>query len=450
MILRHYKKVSWPGPDFSRESRPENLKLAKLWSSKALLSLFDEKPPFFCRVFNAHKSETTDRQIGDRRFANGGELHPNGPSFALPSGATICQMHCPKGHVLIGSASDRRDFYHQAAVTRERAFTNCLPFEFDKNCFAGDHTLDELEYQTKRSTSRASHGDDLSIQGSKNMKSKASGVFAGFRSLFQGDHLGVEFALVSHGNLLKRGGLLVEDSEVVRHAPFPQGPLWEGLIIDDFFVVSQEKICSAPLSSASVACLVRAEELYLKHRKNGSDDKTVRGELKFKVIGAEVNSEPKATDAGVVTVGAPISKRISLATLFLRIARLGIVTRSLATRLAGNWVSVLLFRRNLGCILDNLFTLGNKDLTAASEVVPLGGKVKDELVLASIFSLVSVTDVSARYHSRVYATDTSMGRGTIVSTEVSEFLAKTVWLGGNKKEARQPSSCCLEMPRFCR
>ena len=37
----------------------------------------------------------------------------------------------------------------------------------------------------------------------------APSVFVAFRSLFQGDHLGVEFALRSHEVLLERGGLLI-------------------------------------------------------------------------------------------------------------------------------------------------------------------------------------------------------------------------------------------------
>jgi len=36
-------------------------------------------------------------------------------------------------------------------------------------------------------------------------KEAGSGLFAGFRSLFQGDHLGVEFAVQSHEGLLKGG-----------------------------------------------------------------------------------------------------------------------------------------------------------------------------------------------------------------------------------------------------
>ena len=51
-------------PDFSKEDKEENLKLAKLWSSKGLLAIFDEEPPgpYWSRVFNAYKNASQDRQ----------------------------------------------------------------------------------------------------------------------------------------------------------------------------------------------------------------------------------------------------------------------------------------------------------------------------------------------------------------------------------------------------
>ena len=42
---------------------------------------FFSEPPHpdrCCRIFNAHKNSTTDRQIGDRRWVNGSEYHPTG------------------------------------------------------------------------------------------------------------------------------------------------------------------------------------------------------------------------------------------------------------------------------------------------------------------------------------------------------------------------------------
>ena len=131
-ILCHGYPLGTDGPSFARESREENLKLAKLWDSRGLLAMFHEEHHLglSCRVFNAHKNAEVDRQIGDRRWFNAAECHPRGPSAYLPSGHLITSLHCPSGYKLVGCAADRKDFYHQAKVTRRRAHTNILPFTY--------------------------------------------------------------------------------------------------------------------------------------------------------------------------------------------------------------------------------------------------------------------------------------------------------------------------------
>ena len=123
-------------PDFSVEDKKENLKLAKLWSSKGLLALFDEEPPgpYYTRVFNNYKSTVHDRMIGDRRQPNAAERAVAGPSRQLPM---MTSMLCPRGFQLVGSVTDRKDFYHQALISRQKAHLNCLPFAFPISEFKG-------------------------------------------------------------------------------------------------------------------------------------------------------------------------------------------------------------------------------------------------------------------------------------------------------------------------
>ena len=70
----------------------------------------------------------------------------------------------------------------------------------------------------------------------------APSVFVAFRSLFQGDHLGVEFALRSHEVLLERGGLLIPLTRLQGNKPFPIGSRLEALVIDDYFAVGAEPV----------------------------------------------------------------------------------------------------------------------------------------------------------------------------------------------------------------
>ena len=80
LVLQHGQRVNWDGPDFKHESASENERLCRLWDARGLLALFSEPPhpDRCCRIFNAHKNSTTDRQIGDRRWVNGSEYHPTG------------------------------------------------------------------------------------------------------------------------------------------------------------------------------------------------------------------------------------------------------------------------------------------------------------------------------------------------------------------------------------
>ena len=192
-ILRHKKMSFSDGPDFKRESHDENLQLAKLWDSRGLLALFSQPHPsqLACRVFNAHKNETADRQIGDRRWFNSTERHVYGPSKFLPAGPSITSIHCPKGKRLVGCASDRKDFYHQSLVTRERAITNVLPFEFEAVSFRGSVAFEELLKEVTRPTSREADGDRYGMHPRSVLCPKGiKTVWAGFKSLFQGDHFG--------------------------------------------------------------------------------------------------------------------------------------------------------------------------------------------------------------------------------------------------------------------
>ena len=429
-ILRHGGPVDWLGPDFSRESTEENLKLG-------LLSLFDSPCDHPARVFNAYKNSDIDRQIGDRRWGNGAELHPTGPSAYLPAGVNLTSIHCPKGKKLIGCVTDRRDFYHQAKVTRARAWSNQLPFAFPVEKFFGFQELQELQQSLARPYHRDTHGDRLGWEKKPSLLTPAplENVYAGFSSLFQGDHLGVEYALVSHTNLLQEGGLLREESQVLRHRPFPPGACWEIMVIDDYVIVSREASSCTKGTSRAEKKLVLAENIYQQAEVLGSDDKTVRGQDCFKAVGAEITSDNRALSAGVVGVGAHHSKRVSTCFLSLKVANLPVIARGLASRLAGQWISVLMFRRCLTCTIDKLFRLGTASKKQANDVVALDREVAEELVLASIGGLLATTDVSVPYDRQVYATDASLNKGAVTSACVSSSISELLWLGGDRKRA---------------
>ena len=435
LILQHGHDVSWDGPALSHESPEENLKLLKVWDMRGLLALFDSSHPsgHACRVFNNHKNTDCDRQIGDRRWFNGAERHPTGPSAFLPAGSFMTSLHCTRDCTLVGCSSDRRDFYHQAKVSRERAFTNLMPFGFPPEEFSGSSALKALEEVRAAPVTRESHGDQYGMQQKRSKgKDTIKEVYGGFSSLFQGDHLGVEYALDSHCHALQTCGLLADGETVLRGVPFPPGPLWQGLVIDDYFSISRESLGSYHKPRA-LLCLETAEICYKKEGILGSDEKTIRGADLFTVIGAEVDARKTTRDSGAIFVGAPAKKRLALAALSLKIAALPVTTKGLIARLAGNWVSVLMFRRSLGTILSKIFALGSRTTSDSSDVVLLPRRVADEIILASVLGIIAATDVSVPYSDHLYATDASMQKGAFTKKELSPSLTKTLWLGGDKK-----------------
>ena len=166
--------------------------------------------------------------------------------------------------------------------------------------------------------------------------------------------MGVEFALQGHQQLLETDGLLDRHCRIVGHHPFPSGPEYEGLVIDNYFADSAQHVSKPIESAGSVKKLHRASAVYAHEGVLGSPEKDVVGARKFKIVGAEVDSSEKALSQGLVLVGAPVAKRAALMMLTLRIAGLPIISSTLAARLAGNWTSVFMFRRCLPCLLGEI------------------------------------------------------------------------------------------------
>lgn len=433
-VLRHNVPVRGGDiPNFKFESREKNLELAQLWSAKGLLALFPDLPPggATCRVFNCYKNESQDRQIGDRRMPNMGEFSLlQGPSKHLPGGYLLTSIHVPRGCTLFGSATDRKDFYHQARVSRERAHSNVLPFSYPRSVFAGSAALDFLVglESSKKDKSRRVAGDQL--RGIPQGTAVSDVVYPGFASLYQGDHLGVEYALSAHRSLLVEGGLLSKQNHVMGHAPFPFGPSYECLVIDDYVAMSVQPANSDPLNSFASRALVVAKSIYQKHDVVGSPEKDVNTSDCFKAIGTTLNSSAAARSRGLVCVSAPPEKVASLIALSCKVAGLPVLSRSLASRLAGCWTSVLLHRRCLSCVLDRLYAFGVREERQEDEVLAFPRSVAQELLLCASLAFVAGSDVSVPYLDHIFATDASLQKGAITSRRVSPSAARIAWLGG--------------------
>ncbi|OLP77518.1 hypothetical protein AK812_SmicGene42412 [Symbiodinium microadriaticum] len=312
-ILRHGLPLgSKDLPDFEKEDAEEHLKLALLWDARTLLHLVPPLPigERSCRIFNSYKSAEADRQIGDRRPANRAELHLTGPSQWLPQGSLFAAYRLPRRKAQITAfVSDRCDFYHQIAVTEARAGCNRLPFAYPREAFQGTAALAAVEARL------------------------------GPHDAGQGDHLGVEFALEGHAQLLLSHGALRPAHRVMGSSMLPLGLTWQALVIDDLVNVTALPAGADPSGPSEARDLHEAAaQVYEAHRVMGSPDKDVLGSPLFQAVGAEVDSRKAQVSRACVPVAAPLARRVALSVLSLRAARLPITSAKLLTRLSGAWV----------------------------------------------------------------------------------------------------------------
>ena len=407
LFLMHNEDVShFPTPCFESEDREEYFRLIKRWDELGLLRLHEEplREGHYTKVFNTFKSSLHDRQIGDRRIANSRERHLAGSSSHLPNGPLLQNIFLPSGCNLRGAITDRRDFYHQCCVTSSRSCSNALPFDFSVEELAGFSALKiyREELAMVGPQGREVVGDRLGMPASERRKKVVPGrLWPGFAALYQGDHLGVEYALEAHQNLLLEEGLLRSEGRVQLNSCFPTGGVCEGLIIDDFFVISSQRRTVEKEDSAAFKRLGRARQAYEVHKLPGSVEKDVVAETTFKAAGAECDSSEETLSKGLCTLGAPAGKRLALSLLSLRAASLGAISTKLALRLAGSWTSCLLYRRCLSSIVDGFFALPHLGGEGAENLVlPLSRRHAQELVLLSVAAPLMVANLRAEVGRR--------------------------------------------------
>ena len=435
-------------PCLDAEDPNDCLALARLWDVRGLLFLADQpsRPGLFSRVFNCYKNHEQDRQIGDRRIVNQAELHVDGPSKHLPQGQQLTMLKLPRyTHMLRGSVTDRRDFYHQASVTAERAMSNMLPFSYACDAFAGTTAFEKFKEKSLEHGrfDREMRGDGFRNPEEKNRRTRRKSspalperLYPCFNSLFQGDHLGVEFALKSHMTLLEGVGLLDCSTRIQGHHAFPKGPRWDALVIDDYFALSCEPLRWCDSDTFAMHALSKARLVYEAESLLGSPEKDVVAQPVVKAAGAEIRSVEGNVRAGVVPVGAPFCKRLALAALTLRAAKLPGITPKLAARLAGNWVAILQYRKCWSSLIDSLFAFASRaDDLNQKVVLCLERSIAQELALVSAVAPLIFSNIAVDYLAQVFATDASLEKGAIVSAPIALDLCERLWLTGDKKGA---------------
>lgn len=236
--------------------------------------------------------------------------------------------------------------------------------------------------------------------------------------------------------MLEGEGLLCEASRLRSSRPLYSQSDCEGLCIDDYFAISKEARGTPLENSRACAKVQQALSAYQEQKILGSPEKDVLSS-KAKVVGATVNASPEACKRGLVLVGAPIEKRLSLSFISLKLAALSHTTDVLHTCLLGGWVSAFMFRRPLMSLFAKAFTLVDATGVNASEpkMVGLTRAVATELTLAAVLIPFAASELNAEYMSRVLCTDASSSKGAVCSAEVPLEVNEVLWKSTKSKEA---------------
>ncbi|CAE7766979.1 unnamed protein product [Symbiodinium sp. CCMP2592] len=407
-VLRSIPPNSLPYPDASSEDPVRMRDLFRVWDARGLLyiSTNEKAPRELTRVFGAYKSDAADRQIGDRRGANGCEGRVHGPSKLLPPGQMLTCITTKPGTKIIGASTDRADFYHQAKVSCSKAEGNAAGPRLRLEDFEGTETLRAARALVRSELARPRPSRPLaSVSEEARLVSPAvlprhlfdpeTPACGCFRSVYQGDHVGVEYGTEAHGNLLEEGGLLLPPTRLLaKRAPSRLGT-WEGLIIDDYYCLSSEPASADPASSEAARRVRAAHVIYERDQVQGSPDKDILGADFIVCAGAQVDSSDKVVEAGCCFVSAATPKLLALSVISLKTAAMPAISEELASNLAG--------------------------------------KVAQELVVLASLAPVLLSNVAAPFCDRVFCSDASMNRGATCSTKVPEEVAASLWLAAEKK-----------------
>ena len=425
-----------------RDSPQTIAALATKWDEQGLLRIHSGQvdPISFVRIFNARKSETVDRQIGDRRGANGQESKLLGPSRMLPSGSDIMELVCdPSCETIRVSITDRKDFYHQLWASPEKSWRNTLapPIPIAEVCKSRAFVSFQAS-RSERRYARDRHGDRLhQVDTEVGVAPPNDHCWVSFGSILQGDHTGVEVATAAHNNLLCERGLLAPLSTLQSNRCLRNDKHCQGLVIDDYFSLSVEPLGKSIAESLSVKDYRVAQLAYQEHSLLGSPQKDIEGQECGKVIGAFINSSEAARKRKLVTLAAPIQKRISLSVITMQVCQLSHTTDALHLCLLGAWVSALGYRRPMMSVLASSFRLVDQNCFDPNKprVIRLPRCVATELTLLAVMMPLAISDLSAPYHPNIFCSDASADKGAFCTARIPEHLIPILWKTERSKGA---------------
>ena len=173
-----------------------------------------------------------------------------------------------------------------------------------------------------------------------------------FGTLAMGNSFAVELAQHTHTNLLSRAGVLKEAEQVCYRKPLPRSSTLQLLCIDDLAVLQK---VPRGISASSSKCfrgdrelLEKAGNAYADAGLRTSAKKAVRDADTATILGGELDGR-----RGILS--APRLRIVTLSRLTLQLVKIGWATKNLMEVIIGSWIFVLLFRRPLLALFNDVF-----------------------------------------------------------------------------------------------
>ena len=390
----------WPSSKPARVhcSRQELLKLVDRWDSLGACCVidrttkdFDEAVGLFC----VPKDDSFDRLIINPKTINSRMFSISSATRDLAPGSMLSLLTLEPGFVYRFNAHDLTDFYYTFCVSLDRASRNALRMEF---------SWDELKHLKCV---------DESFKGKT--------LLVCLKTLAMGDSLAVEIAQQSHCRVLQKLCGAMISSETLRYRfPVPRSDFIELLAIDDH--VGIQKVTHKELREGALKrdsqVFEASEVAYKRVGLIQHPKKRKRGLTQGIILGADF-------DGLKGKVMAPRNRVLILCVISSALARVGTCTRKVLSVLLGCWIHVLLFRRVLFAVIDDLFRQG-ADLPP-DQIFCLSRKSRSELQLLSVLGPLAQSDLTATYSSTLFCTDASPQAGAVISAPIGASATKELW-----------------------
>lgn len=373
-------------------SREQLLRLFHKWDQVNCLKLLDSSASdskYRCGLFAVYKNSEKDRQILNPIPENGRTICMNSSTLTLAHGSLLCNVFLDQHQDLVIAADDLEDFYHSFVVSSSHAHRNHIHGVFPADLFQGWNAWDP------------------SLRGKL--------VVGCFNTLAMGTSYAVEVAQHTHTNLLRRAGVLEAQRQVCYRKPLPRTDVLLLLCIDDLAILQKVPRGMPPTSQRvpreDQRLMSLANSAYSKAKLKTSSGKAVRDCFKATILGGEVDGR-----RGIIC--APRLRILVLSKLTLRLVYLGWTTKHLLETLVGSWIFIMLFRRPLLSLFNDVFHEGSS-LRDRHEVFQLSTGSKHELLLISIWAPFAFTNMRAQPLPEIFCSDASLVGGGVCRAEFS-------------------------------